>query len=50
MAVKTIKKYTEPQEVENFLKEQAVMAEMVHPNVVRLHGLIERGKFSCIGT
>ena len=45
VAVKTIKKYSEPQEVENFLREQAVMADMVHPNVVRLYGLVERGTY-----
>ena len=38
-----MKKCTEPEEINNFLKEQAVMTEMVHPNVVRLYGLIEQG-------
>lgn len=46
VAVKSIKQYEEPQEIRNFLKEQAVMAEMVHPNVVKLYGLIQRGALS----
>lgn len=45
VAVKTTKKYKEPQEIENFIREQAVMAKMIHPNVVRLYGLVERGAF-----
>lgn len=44
MAIKTIKHYESETERENFLKEMNVMSKLMHPNIVRLFGLVEQGK------
>ena len=46
VAVKTIKKTMEADQ-ENFLREMATMSSLIHPNLVRLHGIVkdEYGKF-----
>lgn len=33
-----------PQEKENFLKEIVVMAQFMHPNIVRVFGSVDQGK------
>lgn len=44
IAIKTIKKYESSKEMENFLKEMNVMAKLLHPNIVRLFGLVQQGR------
>ena len=44
VAIKTIKKYESSKEKENFLKEMNVMSKLMHPNIVRLFGLVHQGK------
>ena len=43
VAIKTIKKYDSSKEMENLLKEMNVMAKLLHPNIVRLFGLVQQG-------
>ena len=43
VAVKTIKKFKSEKETDDFLREMTVMSQMIHPNVVRLHGLVQQG-------
>ena len=43
VAIKTIKKYDSKTEMENFLKEMSVMSMLIHPNVVRFYGLVQKG-------
>lgn len=40
VAVKTIKRYESKKER---TREQAVMSQLAHPNVVRLYGLVQQG-------
>ena len=42
VAVKGIKHETE-KEKNNFIREMSVMSKMLHPNIVRLYGLVLRG-------
>ena len=47
VAVKTVAQITL-----NFRKEMTIMSEVVHPNIVRLYGLIKQGSllFSTVNT
>ena len=40
VAVKTIRKY-DPREMKNFMREMAVMSQLMHPNVIHLHGVVK---------
>ena len=42
--VKTLKKIDDKNEQSDFLKEQSIMSELVHPNIVRFHGITDDGK------
>ena len=44
VAIKTIKKYESEKERQSFQKEMAVMSKLIHPNIVRLFGLVQQGK------
>ncbi len=43
VAVKTVKYETE-KEKKNFLREMSIMSKMIHPNLVRLRGLVMESK------
>ena len=43
VAIKTIKKYESNKEMDNFLKEMNVMSKLLHPNIVRLFGIVQQG-------
>ncbi len=43
VAVKTIKRYESAKEKDEFLKEMNVMSKLMHPNIVRLFGLVQQG-------
>ena len=45
VAVKTVIHKTE-KDREDFQREMAIMSKMVHPNIVRLYGLITGGEHS----
>ena len=44
VTIKTIKKYKSEKEKESFLKEMNIMSKLMHPNIVRLFGLVQQGK------
>lgn len=44
VAVKTIKSKSSEREVAGLMKEMAVMYSMMHPNIVRLYGMVSEGK------
>ena len=43
VAVKTIRRYTSEKERQDFMREMAIMAEMMHPNIIQLYGLVNEG-------
>ena len=43
VAVKTIKKYQSQKDHDDFLKEMSIMSKFVHPNVIKLYGLVQQG-------
>ena len=45
VAVKTIKQYESEKEKDEFLKEMNVMSKLMHPNIVRLFGLVQQGMY-----
>ena len=45
VAIKTIKQYESEKERENFQKEMTVMSKLIHPNIVRLFGLVQQGSY-----
>ena len=44
VAVKTIQRYTSEKETQDFMHEMSIMADMMHPNIIRLYGLVSKGK------
>jgi len=46
VAVKTTKKTSSEAEKASFMREMTIMSEMMHPNIVRLYGLIQDGKIN----
>ena len=44
VAIKTVKKYESEKEKESFLREMNIMSKLMHPNIVRLFGLVQQGK------
>ena len=44
VAVKTIRIY-DPKEMKNFMREMAVMSQLMHPNIIHLHGVVKEGKY-----
>ena len=40
VAIKTIQRYTSEKETQNFLQEMSIMADMMHPNIIQLYGLV----------
>ena len=43
MAIKEIKRYETKEDRDEFLKEMNVMANLMHPNIIRLFGIVEQG-------
>ncbi len=43
VAVKTIKKYTDQKAHDDFLKEMGIMSQFVHPNIIKLYGIVQQG-------
>ena len=44
VAIKTIKQYESEKERESFQKEMIVISKIMHPNIVRLFGLVQQGR------
>ena len=44
VAVKTIKKYNSKKEMNNFMREMAVMSQLIHPNIIHLHGVVKESE------
>ena len=44
VAVKTISKYKSEQETSDFLHEMGVVMDLMHPNVVHIHGIVDQGE------
>ena len=41
VAIKTIKKYGSKKETRDFMREMTVMSKLMHPNIIRLHGVVK---------
>ena len=44
VAIKTIRRYTSEKETQDFMREMSTMANMMHPNIIRLYGLVSEGE------
>lgn len=44
VAVKTTKKTSSELEMASFMREMTIMSGMMHPNIVRLYGLVHDGE------
>lgn len=45
VAIKMVKHESE-KEKENFIKEMKIMSKLLHPNIIRLYGLVIEGDYS----
>ena len=45
VAVKTISKYKSEHEISDFLHEIRVMMDLMHPNIVHIHGIVDQGEY-----
>ena len=45
VAIKTIRRYTSEKETQDFMREMSTMANMMHPNIIRLYGLVSEGQY-----
>ena len=45
VAVKMTKKTISDYLQQSFMKEMAIMSQMMHPNIVRLYGIVNEGMF-----
>ena len=41
VAIKTIKRYGSKKVTRDFMREMTVMSKLMHPNVIRLHGVVK---------
>ena len=46
VAVKTTKKTSSESEMSSFMREMTIMSGMMHPNIVRLYGLVQDGEIT----
>ena len=44
VSVKTISKYKSQQETTDFLHEMRVVMDLMHPNIVHIHGIVDQGE------
>ena len=44
VAIKTTKKTSDEKQQAEFLKEMSIMSQLMHPNIVRLYGLVQKGE------
>ena len=44
VAVKTAKKSSSSKEKAEFMREMTIMSQMMHPNIVRLYGVVQQGE------
>ena len=44
VAIKTIRRYTSEKETQDFIREMNIMADMMHPNIIQLYGLVNEGQ------
>ena len=50
VAIKMIKNTNSDNLQDSFLKEMRIMSQMMHPNIVRLYGLVTEGTYSVSGS
>ena len=45
VAVKTISKYKSEYETSDFLHEMRVVMDLMHPNIVHIHGIVDQDEY-----
>ena len=50
VAIKTIRRYDSQKEMDDFMREMAVMSQLIHPNIIHLYGIVREGVLQNIGT
>ena len=50
VAVKPNQRYTSENEMHDFMREMNIMADIMHPNIIQLYGLVNKGQLlsSCM--
>ena len=46
VAIKRIKHYSSEKERNDFLREMAVMSQLIHPNIIHLHGVVKESELA----